>query len=1156
MKQLYLNILLLLLVANPLLLLAKNNSETSTFVDAVVLDTSHVAMDNGVDVLPNSVNGKIILPPPCTFTLTPDLPLIASSAIIETEINTVVKNFSDSFLGTVKPTRTQLINAEASYQALNINVSGGTITGNSIPNFSAASFLKVFALQLKFNPGDENIKTKANNTVWWVSQQFCSGSLSLDSQMYAYQNFARPASLLQDFLDPNVKNLFAYTLYQHSVGFEHFWAPTYSAAYQTANGAINTDLIYNISDVMLAYTLWQDTPDEQYRYMRAFKRYIDRFFTLTVGTNDGIKADGTGFHHWTAYNNYMYSYNTAASLLSYLSGSSFQVERSNYEVFRNAFYTQYMQANDDGVQALSTAGRNPQSRTSTLSKSALKTLAIAGGDILGLTTADPIFAGLYNRIYGVDAAFNYSTVTPFEDGFFQFNHASANAFRKDGWVAFNKGFTNNMWGAELYPPQNRYGRYQSYGALEVIYPGNKVSGNGYDVDTWDWNYNPGATVIRLPWSKLHGERARIDEMQQKRFVGALNLKNKASALLTNNHGAYGMFAMDFKEQTGQGFSTSFSSENHNSSFEFKKSNFYFDDIIVCLGSGISNNDASNATITTLYQRLDNKGSNPNVNGANQSSIGEVAFAGNSDHWVLSNYNTGFYLLSGNHSLKVKKESQQTPNQNQVWPVNYSSNPTAIYYTGYIDHGTNPSNKSYEYILKPNSTVTEMQNLQTEVEGGNKPYTVHQQDASAHIVEHKAKDVWGYAFFNAASNVSFDKVKGVNASCLVMTEYNTTAKTLLVSVVEPDLGFNSRSYAPSKAVKKQITLKGVWDLIQTYPGVSIISASDTETVLEFNLVDGLSKEVALEKVSFVNPYYPIVYYEDFLSETGRGFSKVVQASGGQALSEIMRRVSDIPDMADSNGQFNPETDRPDNRIPNGDLRDSRAIATVGNNSTTNFPMDAYSVFTTLDLTDTNPLINAEDIYKYASFWTERRYGNGDIATITILVSTAYTGNPNTTTWTALPLISGKIAETTDGLNYVNGIVDLTSYANGANGSTVTLAYRYQGSASAHSATNRNGTFYFSDLKFFVQTASLSVEDIVFIKDEVLVYPNPASQVLNIEILNPNIQVKNVQLIDVSGKIIYRNSNTKAIQVGDFSKGLYFLRLETTTGFVITKKIIIN
>jgi hypothetical protein len=1035
-------------------------------------DNGHTARNFAIDNV--SLNGTYLslsLAQTCPFTVNPDLPLIASNATIESEIITAVSKFSDSYLGTIAPSAGQLSSAESAYDAFNISVSDGEISGNSISSFKTASFLKTFAKHLKFNPDDTNIQTKVNNTVWWFSKQFCSGALALDVQLYGYEDFARPTSLLQDFLDPGVKDFFAYTLYKHSEDFGHYWEPTYDASYQENNNTINTDLMYNISDVMLAYSLWHNTADERYRYMRAYKRFVDRFFSYTVGTTDGIKVDGTGFHHWVSYTDYMYAFNTTASLMTYLSGTSFQIERANYEVFRNAFYTQYMHANDTGVQAFSTSGRNPQSRTRPLSQSSLKKIAIAGGEVLGLSTADPVFAGMYNRIYGVDAAFNYSIVAPFEAGFFQFNHAQAGAFRKNDWVVFNKGFSSYSWGSEIYIPQNRYGRYQSYGAQEVIYPGNKETGNGYDHNTWDWNFNPGTTVIKLPWEKLHAERGRLDEHQQKRFVGALNLKNKNSELLTNNHGDYGMFAMDFQEAEGQGFSTTHTSENHNNTFTFKKSNFYLDDIIVCLGSGISNDDTSNPTITTLYQRLDNKGTSPSVNGASQSSSGEVNFTGTSDNWLLSNYNTGFYLLSGNDNLVVKKELQQTPNQNQIWPVNFSSNPTDTYYTGYIDHGTNPSNKSYEYILMPDSNINEMQTLNADIQGGNKPYTVHQQDATAHIVEHKSKDVWGYSFFNVASNLSYNKVTGASASCLVMTDRNPG--TLLLSVVNPDIGFNSKEFTPSVEVTRQITLQGEWALSDSYPGVQIVTASVIQTIIEFTLVDGLAKEVLLEEITFVNPDYPIVYYEDFRYDTGNnGFTKHVINDGGHTnASSILNRVSDIPDLLDSNGAFIPETDRPANRIPQGSANDQKAISISGNDGSTNFGIDAYAAFTTLDLTDSNPLINDIDTYKYASFWTQRRYGDGDIATITMQVSTAFTGDPATTIWTTIPLYSGKLAETADGLTYVKGIVDLTPYADGENGSTVTLALHYQGSDSNHSSTNRNGTFYFSDLQFYVQSVAL-------------------------------------------------------------------------------------
>lgn len=782
----------------------------------------------------------------CPFSLVPDLPLIPSSPAIDAEITLAVDRFSDSYLGTSAPSSGSLSSAESAYDALNISVTAGEISGDPITSFSTASFLKTFAQQLKFNPGDTNINDKANNTVWWVSKQFCTGALPRDLQKYAYEDFARPASLLKDFLDPDVKDLFAYTLYKHSGDFEHYWEAVYDSAYQTANGTIDTDLIYNIFDAMMAYVTWQDTDQERYRYMLGFQRYLERFFSYTVGTTDGIKADGSGFHHWTAYNNYMYAYKSAADIVYYLRGTSFQVDSTYYQVFRNAVYNQYIQANDDGVQGMSTNGRRPELRVRQYNQTALKRLAIAGGDILGLSTADPIFAGMYNRIHGVDPEFNYSTVSSFDEGFFQFNHASACTFRKGNWVAFNKGFTNNMWGGEIYTSQNRYGRYQSYGALEILYPGDKETGNGYDVDTWDWNYGPGTTVIRLPWDELHGERGRIDELQQKRFAGALSLNKKNSELLTNNHGDYGMFAMDFQEQEGQGFGVTHSSENHNSTFTFQKSSFYFDDVIVSLGSGISNDDALNSTITTLYQRLDNSANGILVNGVSQNTSGEVSFSGSSNNWILSNYNTGFYLLAGSHSLKVKKELQQNPNHNQIWPVNYSGNATNTYYTGYIDHGTSPTNEDYEYIIKPDATAADMIQLDTDIQAANKPYEVHQKDANAHIVEHIAKNIWGYSFFTSAAGLTYDFVTDVDASCLVMTEYDSTTQTLLLSLSNPDIGFDSRSYNPSITAVKRITLQGEWHFVTSNLDVNIFMATALETIIDFTTVDGLSYEVLLQQ----------------------------------------------------------------------------------------------------------------------------------------------------------------------------------------------------------------------------------------------------------------------------------------------------------------------
>ncbi len=779
----------------------------------------------------------------CIESITPDLPLLPTTPAIEAEMDTVIQRYSDKYLPT-PPSATNLNSANASYAALNITVSGNTISGNTINNFSDVSFLRTYARHLKYNPNDAVIQQNASRVVWLVCSQYCDGTLSHDGNMYEFRHFIRPAVFIAPYLNATSMELFKYIVYKHAADFTRFYEPNYDAVWQAANGAINTDEIYNISDALIGYALVYSDLQERYRYLRTYKRYLERFMSYSSGTSNGLKPDGTGFHHNSAYNNYMYAYRTAAKDLSYLKNTIFQVEEENYKRFRNAVYCLFIQSNDARLYSLSACGRKPHQRYIGINDSYLEVLATAGG-VYTNTPEDELMAGLYNRVFGVNPNFSYSGIASFDEGFYDFNHANTGVWRKDNTVIISKGFSNALFGAELYWNSNRYGRYQSYGATEIIYPGD-ITDNGFDENTWDWNFHPGTTVIRLPWTELHGEYARIDEIQQKGFAGAISFHKTTSELLSNNRGQNGLFAMDFKERDDIGWSTVYSPTIfHNSTFEFKKSNFFFDDIIVSLGSDIANDDNVNPTITTLFQRMDNNGL-VNVNGADITNNGEFDYGPGSNRWVLSNYNTGFYLVSNDDELVIKREPQSTPNHDDYTPSSYST-PTEDYCIGYIDHGTNPSNKSYEYILIPNSSVTEMQSLETQITSAGKPYTVHQQNSQAHIVEHLASETWGYALFSPASNLSFGDLKSTDIPCLIMNKPINNGSQMMLSVGNPDLGIEFRSNDSVEDVVAHVTLHQEWQLVGSYANASIISSSQTETVLEITLKKGLSEDLILEEV---------------------------------------------------------------------------------------------------------------------------------------------------------------------------------------------------------------------------------------------------------------------------------------------------------------------
>ncbi|MDN3666934.1 glycosyl hydrolase family 18 protein [Algibacter miyuki] len=79
--------------------------------------------------------------------------------------------------------------------------------------------------------------------------------------------------------------------------------------------------------------------------------------------------------------------------------------------------------------------------------------------------------------------------------------------------------------------------------------------------------------------------------------------------------------------------------------------------------------------------------------------------------------------------------------------------------------------------------------------------------------------------------------------------------------------------------------------------------------------------------------------------------------------------------------------------------------------------------------------------------------------------------------------------------------------------------------------------------FGETASL---DDAYVKENIQVYPNPTSTVINISNTN-NLTLNNMELVDVLGKSIMTvNSKLESIDVQHLSEGIYFLKIEINGG----------
>ena len=72
---------------------------------------------------------------------------------------------------------------------------------------------------------------------------------------------------------------------------------------------------------------------------------------------------------------------------------------------------------------------------------------------------------------------------------------------------------------------------------------------------------------------------------------------------------------------------------------------------------------------------------------------------------------------------------------------------------------------------------------------------------------------------------------------------------------------------------------------------------------------------------------------------------------------------------------------------------------------------------------------------------------------------------------------------------------------------------------------------------------------------VIYPNPASNILNISIPE-NTEIVTTCIFDLTGRKVYQNAFTKEIPVNHLTDGLYFISLTTAQGQVITQKIVIR
>jgi chondroitin AC lyase len=262
---------------------------------------------------------------------------------------------------------------------------------------------------------------------------------------------------------------------------------------------------------------------------------------------------------------------------------------------------------------------------------------------------------------------------------------------------------------------------------------------------YDWQKIPGATILQKP--ELPSEK-EIQKDGLTDFVGAVT------------DGKYGSVVYDFKSP--------------HDPLSAKKAWFFFDKEYVCLGAAINSKDKL-PVATTLNQCL-LRGDVVMMNGTQKSTVQKGEWQLDQVKWILHD-GIGYIFP------EVQKVNLSNRAQTGSWfKVNRQSDSpkdeiSLDMFKLWIDHGTQPSNAKYEYIVVPATTEQEM-------EKSGQLVKILANSPEIQAVKHTGLNICEAVFYTSGEVQVSENVKiGMDGPGVVMVKTNGSA-VKQISVADP------------------------------------------------------------------------------------------------------------------------------------------------------------------------------------------------------------------------------------------------------------------------------------------------------------------------------------------------------------------------------------
>lgn len=190
----------------------------------------------------------------------------------------------------------------------------------------------------------------------------------------------------------------------------------------------------------------------------------------------------------------------------------------------------------------------------------------------------------------------------------------------------------------------------------------------------------------------------------------------------------------------------------------KKSWFFFDDEIICLGAGI-NSTAGVPVCTTINQCLLSKKEVILSQSKKHSVVKEGDFVYDSPEWVLHN-GIGYVFPAGGNLFLSKK--MQTGSWYSINHTESKNEQQQEVFTLGFNHGCNPRNATYAYIVVPGiHSARKMNNYR------KSPVEILANTDSMQIVRHTKLGIWQMVFYKEGTFRNGELSVSVDKACALM-----------------------------------------------------------------------------------------------------------------------------------------------------------------------------------------------------------------------------------------------------------------------------------------------------------------------------------------------------------------------------------------------------